>query len=90
MLKQVGCYRPYKGHGDQPRRERQRLVDRLSDIAGHRVIIPTKDRQAMIEQKGGDLIDAVLAMAIVAGAIDRPHEQYRRDRTYRLEGFIYD
>ena len=44
----------------------------------------------MIEQKGGDLIDAVLAMAIVAGAIDRPHEQYRRDRTYSLEGFIYD
>jgi hypothetical protein len=88
-LKQVDCYRSYKGRGNELRRERQKLVDRLSDIAGYGVIVRPRDKQAMVEQEGGDLFDAVLAMTIVAGMIDQPHERYRCDRIYRREGFIY-
>jgi hypothetical protein len=83
-LKSIGFYPPYKGRSATHRRNRQAVVKTLI-ARGHLAPPPSKLRRIMIDNVGGDALDAVVA-ALAAAEIDVRHDV---DQTEMLEGRIY-
>jgi hypothetical protein len=88
-LKKVDLYKPYKGRGPTLRGARVRLVKELSAMAGMTVELAPSLARQLIDQEGGDALDAVIALLIVAGAVDERHELLHADERNQWEGFIY-
>jgi hypothetical protein len=88
-LKEAGRYVPYKGRTPSHRRSRKRLVDELSAITMLDVQMTSNVRRRMIDQSGGDALDAVLATAIVARSIRFRHDLLHKVEQNRIEGFVY-
>ena len=87
LLKRLGLYKPpYKGRGDPPQSARTNLINWL--IQRGLLEKPQKSlRNLMIEDKGGDAIDAMLAA--VATANLPPLRRAARDPVERIEGRVY-
>ncbi len=89
LLKRLGVYTPYKGHGTELRDARAHILETLR--ARERL---RKPRRAMVDQivddSGGDALDAVIAGLAAARAVTGGY-QPERDRSgdYALEAFVY-
>lgn len=84
LLKREELYTPYKGRGPDIRASRENIVRALSR---RRLLSPIRGRmrQTMLDNTGGDALDAVLS-AIAAARIDSP---LPRDKYDRLESRVY-
>jgi hypothetical protein len=84
FLKQEGLYKPYKGRGPELQASRENIVRTLTD---RKLLAPVRGRmrQLVLENPGGDALDAVLS-AIAAARIDTP---LPRDRYDRIESRVY-
>ena len=83
-LKHLDCYPSYKGRTALHRRARQRILDCLIDH--HLLAAPRRAlRQQVLDNIGGDALDAVI------GAIATARADFRRkaDRLERLEGRVF-
>ena len=87
LLKRLGLYKPsYKGRGDPPQSARINLIKQL--IQKRLLKKPQKSlRERMIEDDGGDAVDAMLA-AIAAANLPRLRRA-ARDPVERIEGRVY-
>lgn len=84
LLKQEDLYKPYKGHGPEFRASRQNIVRTLTR-RGLLSPIRGRKRQTILDNTGGDALDAVLS-AIAAARIETA---LPRDRFDRLESRVY-
>ena len=84
LLKREELYKPYKGRGDALRKARARI---LNELARRRIVAPIRGRlrETILDNAGGDALDAVLAAA-GAARVDNP---LPRDATDRIEARIY-
>ena len=86
VLKRLELYTPYKGRGDGLRDARLTLLDELIDKG--LLNEPNKSLgERMIEDTGGDALDAAIA-AIAAANLPRPRGA-ARDPVERIEGRVY-
>ena len=84
FLKQEGLYKPYKGRGPELRKSRENIVRTLIR-RGLLSRVRGPMRQVILDNAGGDALDAVLS-ALAAARIDSP---LPRDRYDRLESRVY-
>lgn len=84
FLKQEGLYKPYKGRGPELRASRENIVRTLTRRG---LLVPVRGtmRQIILDNTGGDALDAVLS-ALSAARIDCP---LPRDRYDRIESRVY-
>jgi len=83
-LKSIGFYPAYKGRDGAHRRERKAVLETLIDF-GLLEPPPSLIRRTLLDNAGGDALDAVLAAVATAhAAVDVDVDQDRR-----VEGFIY-
>ncbi len=84
LLKREGLYGPYKGHGEDLRQSRTNI---LTMLARRKIVAPVRGklRSDILDNAGGDALDAVLAMA-GAARVDDPTP---RDATDRIEARVY-
>ena len=83
-LKAEGLYIPYKGRGDGPRAARENI---LRSVVRRGLLSPVYDRlrETILDNAGGDALDAVLA-AIAAARIDNPKPRNDLDQ---IESRVY-
>ncbi|WP_049980691.1 DUF429 domain-containing protein [Halolamina rubra] len=87
VLNRLGLQRDsYKGGSDEEREARQRNLDGLLDATD--LAVDGTDRETVIENTGGDALDAVVAAAATLRAVERAFE-YDDDRHDPREGYIY-
>lgn len=88
-LKREGRYRPYKGRTDEHRAARASILEQLE--AADTVSIPDHDvRSAVLEDRGGDALDSVIAALAAFRALRAPTPFTVEDHdTYALEGYVY-
>jgi len=87
VLDRLGlCRRNYKGGSDEEREARRRNLDGLLDATD--LAVDGTDRGTVIENTGGDALDAVVAAAATLRAVERAFE-YDDDRHDPREGYIY-
>ena len=88
LLKRLGLYAPYKGNGNRKYRERRHIID---SIAEHeRITVSRGLKKLMLDDIGGDALDATLAAVAVARAVkdpDFPYPEWQPD--YALEALVY-
>ena len=83
-LKSIDLYPPYKGRDPQHRRARSRILDFLIDRG--RLVAPTRRlRSLLLDNEGGDALDAVIG-AVAAARADLAKEP---DPYQRVEGRVY-
>jgi hypothetical protein len=84
LLKREDLYKPYKGRGPELRASRANIV---RELTRRRLLCPIRGRmrQAILDNTGGDALDAVLS-AIAAARIETA---LPRDRFDRLESRVY-
>ncbi|HNB25848.1 MAG TPA: DUF429 domain-containing protein [Alphaproteobacteria bacterium] len=83
-LKSIGLYPSYKGRGAAPRRARQRILDGLI-ARGALAAPPASLRKLLLDNEGGDALDAAIAAVATAQAdLSGPP-----DALQRLEGRVY-
>ncbi len=84
LLKREGLYVPYKGRGDALRQARS---DILTMLSRRKIVAPVRGklRSEILDNMGGDALDAVLAMA-GAARVDDPAP---RDAIDRIEARVY-
>ena len=83
-LKSIDLYPPYKGKEQSHRKARQRILDHLIDRSA--LAAPAKPmRRVLLENKGGDALDAVIG-AVATARADLSKEP---DAFQRLEGRVY-
>ena len=83
-LKSIGLYPPYKGREAAHRNARKRILDHFID-RGALVPPPKCMRQLLLDNQGGDALDAVIG-AIATARADLAKEP---DAYERLEGRVY-
>lgn len=84
FLKREGLYKPYKGNGPELRKSRENIVRVLTR---RNLLAPIRGnmRRTILDNTGGDALDAVLS-AISAARVEDP---LPRDRYDRLESRVY-
>jgi hypothetical protein len=83
-LKSIDFYPPYKGKDSKHRKARMRILDRFID--GGELMAPAgRLRQTLLDNEGGDALDAVIG-AIATARADLSIEP---DAHQRLEGRVY-
>ena len=84
FLKRQNLYFPYKGRGPELREARAAI---LTELARRRLIVPVRGRMrvSMLDDTGGDALDAVLS-AVCAAGISDPRPRHTADR---LECRVY-
>jgi hypothetical protein len=83
-LKSIDLYPPYKGKEPEHRRARKRIMDHFID-RGTLVAPAQRMRQLLLDNEGGDALDAVIG-AIATARADLAQEP---DAFQRLEGRVY-
>jgi len=83
-LKSIDLYPPYKGPGAKQRRHRKQIVDGFID-RGWLAVPDRRLRALLLENEGGDALDAVI------GAVATAHADLTKDPDahQRLEGRVY-
>lgn len=83
-LIRLTLYPSYKGRTPAHRKARQRILDHL--VARGFLVPPRRSlRQMLLDNLGGDALDAVIG----AIAVNRSQFDHKRDRIDRLEGRVY-
>ena len=88
LLKREDLYPSYKGPGDDPRSARKRIVSTLVR-RGMLQPLPRRLQTIVIENKGGDALDAVIAALCAARAARDPTADVPQDDLERLEARIF-
>lgn len=88
-LKREGLYEPYKGKTDTHRASREVILDQLQVIAP--LVIPRQAvRAAILEDRGGDALDSVVAALAVLRALRDPSLRTIEGSTaHTIEGYVY-
>jgi hypothetical protein len=88
ILKREGLYLSYKGRGAAPREARGSIVDQLIE---RRLLRPpaTPIRSRLLDDPGGDALDAVIAAIGAARVIADPQSMRPRDDLDRIEARVY-
>lgn len=88
-LKRESIYRPYKGRTDEHRAARTSILERLE--AADSVSIPDQDvRAAVLEDRGGDALDSVIAALAAFRALRAPISlAVEGNDPHTLEGHVY-
>ncbi|MFZ5791962.1 MAG: DUF429 domain-containing protein [Pseudomonadota bacterium] len=86
VLKRLGLYRPYKGQDAGARRMRRHIIAALVE-RGHLLTPPKGLRDRLVDDHGGDALDAVLACLAAAAALKRLDQPVAPDE--RIEGKVY-
>ena len=84
-LKSIDLYPPYKGKKAAHRRARTRILDALHRHAETRGALPRGLRRLLVDNEGGDALDAVIG-AVATARADLTKEA---DAYQRLEGRVY-
>jgi len=89
VLKRSGLYRPYKGVSDSHRAQRRRILDTL--IARGRLVLGASGlRQRILEDAGGDALDAVVAAVTTTKVVGEGGVmRAASSRAYALEAYVY-
>lgn len=86
-LKQWGLYAPYKGAASGRREARARILAALA--AGGLDLARPGLEVLLLDDAGGDALDAAVAAATVAALLRRPGDLSPPGERYRREGFVY-
>ncbi len=88
-LKREGMYWPYKGKTDAHRAARASILERLEATGTLSIPIPAV-RSAVLEDRGGDALDSVIAALAAFRALHTPVSfTLEGNDAYRLEGYVY-
>jgi len=81
-------YKQLDGKAWEPQRKRNR--ERILELLGERIAISKEQRKCMMDNLGGDALDAVIAAYGATVAWQRAdHAQLAQNKHYRREGLIY-
>ena len=88
FLKREDLYPSYKGPGEPPREARRHIV---STLVRRKLIapLPRRIRTTVIDNKGGDALDSVIAAACAARAGCDPDADTPRDALERIEARVF-
>lgn len=87
-LKQAGLYRPYKGRGEALRTARAEILDALACLIPFS--LESRLRLVLLNNSGGDALDAVIAAAATFRTLQAPDRLHPRDHAaYATEGYVY-
>jgi hypothetical protein len=88
-LKREGLYKPYKGKTDAHRASREVILDQLQAVAP--LAIPRQAvRAAILEDRGGDALDSVVAALAVLRALRDPSLRTVEGYVaHTVEGYVY-
>lgn len=84
-LKAMGLYRPYKGGGEGKGEARKALLAALEEAGS--LTVPDPLRARIVEQRGGDALDSVVAALAVFRALQTTSYRFRRE--HLLEGYVF-
>lgn len=88
-LKREGMYWPYKGKMDEHRTARASILERL-EATGTLSIPAPAVRSAVLEDRGGDALDSVIAALAAFRALRAPaFPGVEGNDAYVLEGYVY-
>lgn len=88
LLKRLGLYVHYKGKGSKARHGRQHIINSVAEHG--RVKFCCGLKKVMLDDIGGDALDATLAAVAVARALRQPDFPYLEwQQEYSLEALVY-
>jgi hypothetical protein len=88
-LKQEWLYMPYKGRADEHRAARGHILERLEATSALSISTPAV-REAVLDDRGGDALDSVIAALATFRALRDPaHLVVESGSPYALEGYVY-
>jgi hypothetical protein len=88
-LKARNLYFPYKGRTAEHRQARTRIVGGIEKMGLVHGLDPVI-RNLVVEDKGGDALDSVIAVLATFRAVRNPEALFPKgDNTYSIEGYVY-